>query len=217
MNDKRLVLPEQKGYELAYELAYKLAGEQLARIDDIKQQCEKADARYQEAGGKKTIAIQYLGQPYLITLPDLVISPQDSAEPLSMKEKVLILHYFLTARGTPLSNKLIAFSELPEGSVYSPTFSQRTIRLLVNQFGHEPHLLVTASEKLGGYPANYGATAVTINAFSRVPITFILWHDDEFPPMGNIVFNATINDYLPTEDITILCETITWRLIKYPK
>jgi len=56
--------------------------------------------------------------------------------------------------------------------------------------------------------------AVTINAFSRVPITIVMWHgDDEFAPQGSIIFDSTISDYLSTEDITVLCETIIWRLV----
>jgi hypothetical protein len=58
--------------------------------------------------------------------------------------------------------------------------------------------------------------AVTINAFSRVPVTIVLWRgDDEFAPDGNILFDANVSDYLPTEDITILCETIVWKLINH--
>ncbi|MCH8826842.1 MAG: DUF3786 domain-containing protein, partial [Chloroflexi bacterium] len=38
---------------------------------------------------------------------------------------------------------------------------------------------------------------------------------DDCAPKGNIVFDATISDYLPTEDITVLCGTIAGRLINY--
>jgi len=212
MENKHLLLPGQKNYELAY----KLACEQLVKIDDIEQQCRKSGAQYRVIDSKKAITIQYLNQSYLITLPSIEISLVDSTEKVPVREKVLILHYFTSAKGTPAANRLITFRELPEGSVYSPTFSKRTIQPLLQYFGKDPYLLVDASEKLGGHKADYGDTAVTINAFSRVPITIILWRgDDEFAPQGSIVFDATISDYLPTEDITVLCETITWRLIKY--
>jgi hypothetical protein len=57
--------------------------------------------------------------------------------------------------------------------------------------------------------------AVTINAFRRVPITLVLWQGDaELPPASSLIFDATISDYLSTEDISVLCEIITWRLIK---
>jgi hypothetical protein len=218
MESKRLTLPGQKNYEYAYELAYKLACQQLAKINDIEQQCRKSGAQYRVIDSKKTIIIQYLNQSYLITLPNIEISLADSADEVPIRDKVLILHYFISAKGTPLANRLITFRELPEGNVYSPTFSKRTIKPLLDHFGKEPYLLVDTSEKLGSHKADYGDVAVTINAFSRVPITIVLWQgDDEFAPQGSILFDATIPDYLSTEDITVLCETITWRLIRYSR
>ncbi|MBI3930824.1 MAG: DUF3786 domain-containing protein [Chloroflexi bacterium] len=216
MQSKRLPLPEQKNYDRAYELAYRLAVEQLARIDDIEQQCRQSGSQYQVIDSQKTILIQYLNQSYLITFPDTEISLVNSAEKVATRDKVLILHYFTSAKGTPIANRLITFRELPEGSAYFPTFSKRTIQPLLEHFGKEPHRLIEAGGKLGGHKTDYGDAAVTINAFSRVPITIILWRgDDEFVPQGNIVFDATISDYLPTEDITVLCGTIAWRLINY--
>jgi len=216
MKSKRLILPGQRKYEYAYEFACKLACEQLAKIDDIEQQCRKSGAQYQVIDSKKVIIIQYLNQSYKITLPDIEISLVDSEEGIPVRDKVLILHYFTMAKGIPTANRLIAFRELPDGKVYSPTFAERTIKPLLSYFGKEPHRLVEIGESLGGHKADYGDTAVTINAFSRVPVTIVLWRgDDEFAPQGNILFDATISDYLPTEDITVLCETITWRLIRY--
>ena len=218
MESKRLPLPGQKGYEQAYGLAYKLACEQLARIEDVEQQCRKSGAQCQVVDSQKIVIIQYLNQSYLITLPDIEISLVDGAGEIPIRDRLLILHYFTSAKGTPAANRLITFRDLPEGSVYAPTFSLRTIKPLVDNFGQEPHLLMEAGEKLGGQKADYGDMAITISAFSRVPITIILWRgDDELAPQGNVVFDATISDYLPTEDITVLCETITWRLIRYSR
>jgi len=63
-----------------------------------------------------------------------------------------------------------------------------------------------------------GDVAVTINAFRRVPVTIVLWRgDDEFAPEGSILFDVTISDYLFGEDIVVLCETISWRLVEFQK
>jgi hypothetical protein len=71
---------------------------------------------------------------------------------------------------------------------------------------------------LGGLKAEYGDIAVTIRAFPDVPLTIVLWRgDSEFPPEGNILFDSTIGDYLPTEDVTILCEVIAWKLVRILK
>ncbi|GAJ11492.1 unnamed protein product, partial [marine sediment metagenome] len=76
----------------------------------------------------------------------------------------------------------------------------------------------SVAEKLGGQKANYGDVSVTIDAFSYVPITLALWRgDEEFPPAGSILFDSTVADYLSAEDINVLCETISWKLVKYLK
>jgi len=211
-------LPNQQNYEYGYELAYKLAGEQLAKFDNIEQQCLKSGARYQVIDSQKIIILEYLNQSYQIVFPDIDISLIDSEEEVPMRDKILILHYFNRAKGTPLTNKIIAYKELPEGANYFPTFYKRAIKPLLDHFGREPERLIDAAEKLGSHKADYGDVAVTINAFNYVPITLVLWRgDEEFNPEGNILFDSTISDYLPTEDINILCETISWKLVKYLK
>ena len=114
-----------------------------------------------------------------------------------------------------MANKMITFKELPEGINYFPSFSKRTIKPLVDHFGKEPHLLIDAAAILGGHRVDYGDVAATINAFPCVPITVVLWRgDEEFAPSGSIMFDATISDYLSAEDITVLCQTIAWKLVK---
>jgi hypothetical protein len=214
MKNSPLPLPKQKNYEYGYELAYKLACEQLAKVD-VEKQCLKSGARYLVIDSQQVIIVEYLNRPYQITFPDIAISLVDGGEEVAIKDKILILHYLTLAKGFPIANKLIAFKELPEGANYFPTFSKRAIKPLIDHLGKQPHRLVDTAAKLGGQKVDYGDVAVTISAFSRVPITLVLWQgDEEFPPRGNILFDATISDYLSTYDITVVCETIAWKLVK---
>ena len=64
MEQRHFPLPEQKNYEYGYEFAYKLACEQLAKLDDIEQQCQNSGAQYQVIDTQKIITIEYLNQPY---------------------------------------------------------------------------------------------------------------------------------------------------------
>ena len=208
-------LPNQKDYDYGYEMAYKLACEQLAGIRDIEVQCRKSGAQYLEIDAKKVIVIEYLNRSYLISLPDIEISLRNSEEAVPIEDKILMLHYLISAKGTPLSNRMITYKELPEGANYFPNFAQRVIKPLIGYFGKEPHRLIDVAGKLGGSSADYGDAAVTINVFSRVPITFVLWRgDDEFAPRGSIMFDSTIPDYLSTEDINVLCASIAWKLVR---
>ena len=216
MQNRHLPLPDSKDYEYGYKLAYQLTAERLAGIDDIEQQCRRSDATLRVVDSKRAVIVKYMNRSYSINLPDIEISLTDSEEKVPLRDQVLILHYFTMARGTPATGKLITYKELPEGFSYLPTFAKRTIKPLLDYFGNEPGRLVDAAEALGGRKADYGDVAVTIDAFSRVPITLVLWQGDaELAPEGNILFDANISDYLPTEDITVLCEIITWRLVKY--
>ncbi|MEE8418562.1 MAG: DUF3786 domain-containing protein [Dehalococcoidales bacterium] len=215
MENRNIPVPEQKNYEEAYGLAYQLVREKVAATGDIEEQCRKSGARYQVTGNRRAIIISYLNRPYEISLPEAEVSLVGSDDEIPMRDKLLILHYFTTAKGTPPGNKLITFQELPEGSMYSPTFAQRTINPLTRYFGDDPDKLPEVSRDLGGEKTNFGDVAVTINAFSHVPITILFWKgDEELTPQGNILFDATITDYLATEDITVLCEIITWKLIR---
>jgi len=210
-----LPLPNQKNYEYGYKLAYKLACEQLGKVD-IEKQCHKSGAKHLVIDSQKLVIVEYLNQSYQFTLPDIEVSLVDSEAEVPIKDKILILHYLILAKGIPIANKFIAFKELPEGANYFPTFSKRSIEPLIDHFGREPHRLIDAAGKLGGRKVDYGDAAVTISAFSRVPVTLVLWQgDEEFPPRGNILFDATISDYLSTYDIIVLCETITWKLVKF--
>jgi len=212
-------LPAQSSYD-GYDLepAYKLAREQLAEIEDIEQLCLKNGARYLVTGSQKEIAIEYLNQLYRIIMPNVEVSLIDSQEEVPIRDRVLILHHLLSAKGTPITNKLIAFKELPGGDSYSRTFSKRAIEPLVEHFGEQPHVLIDIAGKLGAHTVAYGDVAVTVNAFNKVPITIVLWRgDEEFPAQGDILFDAAISDYLSTYDVTVLCESIIWKLIKFSR
>ena len=215
MESKRFSLPNQRNYEYAYNLAYKLAREELAKIQDIAQQCRRSGAHYQEIDSQKLITLEYLNRSYQITLPDIDVTLVDSQEPVPLKTKVLLLHYFIRAKGAPPSGKMITFKELPGGASYFPTFIKRTINPLLKRFGKEPQRLLETARKLGGHKADYGDVAVTIDAFCYVPLTFVLWRGDaEFTPSASIMFDATITDYLAAEDIVVVCETIAWTIVR---
>jgi len=198
--------------EQGFELSYRLAFEQFSKISDIEEQCHKSGARY---AGPNKIIIDYLNQPYHITIPDAEISLENSKTEVSLKDRILILHYFTSAKGTPPTGIFINFKQLPGGLSYFPAFSQRTINPFVKHFGQKPELLIDISARFRGYKTEHGDVSVTISAFDHVPITFALWRgDEEFSPSGAVLFDANISDYLPTEDVTVLCETIVWKLVK---
>jgi hypothetical protein len=215
MNNSLLSVPGQKNYEYGFKFAYEIASRRLAEIGDLEPLRRNSGAECQTKGKHSLISLDYLNHRYQIRLPEVEISVVDSDEEVSLKDRILLLHYLIQAKGTPLANKTIAYKELPEGVVYFRTFHKRAIKPLIDHFGREPKKLLEAAKGLGGVKADYGDVAVTINAFKKVPITFVLWKgDEEFPPDGSILFDATVSDYLSIEDINVLSERIAWKLVR---
>ncbi len=202
----------QGSRQQGFELSYKLACEQLSKISDLEEQCRKSGARYV---GPNRIIVDYLNQAYHVTIPAAEVILENTKTEVPMKVKILILHYFTSAKGTPLTGRLINYKQLPGGVSYFSAFAQRAINPFVKHFGQKPELLIELSAKLGGHKTDHGDVSIMINAFNHVPITFALWRgDDEFPPNGGILFDANISNYLSTEDITVVCESIVWKLVK---
>ena len=201
-----------------FQLAYSLAREELAGMD-IKQQCSRSGAHYLHPD---RVTIEYLNQVYVISIPGMEISLKGSlnhdegqagSEDIDLKDRILILHYLTTAKGTPNTGKLIGFKQVPGWLFEYASFSREVLIPLLDHFGKKPELLVKAAANLGGSEAVYGNAAVSIKAFPNVPVVIVLWRgDDEFPPNASILFDSTVADYLSTEDMSVLCERIVERL-----
>ncbi len=138
-----------------------------------------------------------------------------NGETLSPRDKLIILHYLNTADGSPATVRLITFKELHEGAVYYPTYVKRAIKPLLDKFANSPEALMTAAGEIGGIKAKTGDFSFSLKALPCVPLTFTLWlGDEDLPPEGNILFDSSIKGYLPTEDITVLCEILAWKLVR---
>jgi hypothetical protein len=196
----------EEGFELAYELACK----KLTRINP-EELCKRSGARSID---QSRIMIQYLNRPYLVDLPNAEISLKDEEEKIPIKDRILIFHYLTQATGAPFTNKLITYAQLQGGRFYCPVFQKRTLEPILKCFGDRPELLLDVAQRLGGDRSSYGDLSVSIDAFPFVRIVIILWRgDDQVPSGGNILFDKNITDYLSSEDVAVLSETLIWKLI----
>jgi len=76
-------------------------------------------------------------------------------------------------------------------------------------------LSINSREGLGGKPVALGDGGIKISVFPRVPIILVLWFEDaEFPPDLQILFDASITEFLSTEDIAVLSQEVMSRMIK---
>lgn len=195
----------------SFELALNLATKKLS--------CMKVEEICRNSGASRidddTILIQYLNRPYQVALSTGEVSLKEKEENVPIKDQILILHYLTQAKGTPFTNKVITYGQIEGGKFYIPVFIKRNIDPLLKSFSHEPDLLLEVAQRMGGARAAYGDISVSIDAFPRVRIFFILWKgDDEVPSNGTILFDGNIPHYLTSEDVCVLTETLVWKLVR---
>jgi hypothetical protein len=59
-----------------------------------------------------------------------------------------------------------------------------------------------------------GDASFILRAFPRVTLQYVLWQgDEEFPPSAQLLFDACVDHYLSLEDIVVLGQVTTGRLI----
>lgn len=206
-----MTTPREKDYQTSYRLAA-----EAFRVRDPQEVSQKSGSILQrDSQGKESIRLDFLNRACRVAFPSGDVCYGQGEEEVPVWTKILILHYLLTASGAPLSERLITFKEIPSGAFYLPAFERRTKRLLVEAFGAQPERLLDMASKYNGEKAEVGDFSAIIHALPRIPITLVLWKgDEEFPPDGNILFDETISQYLPTEDITVLSQMLVLGLVR---
>jgi len=199
-----------------YETAHQLAKDQF-KAKDFADQRQKAGAEVVDPA-KSICRIHFINRDYLVDHSSGEVKFSDSEEQPPLWERIIILHYLANARGVPDTGELISYQQVPDGWLYYPNFVRRTTSILVKTFGKDPEGFLQAGLAIRGKPSRLGKYALEIQAFPRVNYHFIMWPgDDEFEAEFNCVFDKSIMEYLPAEDITVLANIIAVRLIKQVK
>ena len=158
------------------------------------------------------LALDFLGVHYKVDYPsgNFETVPISEGE-LPIFTQILILHYLANPTEVKDTGTLISYKELPGGSIYIQPFTHRAIDPLVRTFGANPDSLLEVATRLGGHSNGLGDIGVTYKVFPRIPVTLILWRaDDEFPASGNILFDASAPEILPTEDYAVLASSVVF-------
>lgn len=166
--------------------------------------------------------VPFLGNKYRVYYPggdvEYCAEKSTKAEEVKIDYKVVLLHYLTHCSPRTVENIRVSFKELPSGSIYVGPFTNRAIKPLVAIFGERNKKLVEAALLLGGWKEDIGDVAVTVPVLPKIPVTFVLWEgDDEFPPSGNVLFDASAPSHLHTEDYALLPGLALWEMKRIAK
>jgi hypothetical protein len=202
-----------------YREALRRAEEELKRapLTDLAQ---KAGAELMHLGDSACcIRLVFFAESATIQIGEsltIVIEGQEKEVPI--EEKIILCHYLLNATGASPAGQWITFRQIPDGHFYDAAFQKRTRDPFLISFGQNPQLYRDCAEKLGGRPVQNGDVGMTFRALPHVPVQLVLWQgDEELPPESTILFDATISQYLPAEDIAVLSGMLVYRLMRLAK
>lgn len=196
-----------------YQLAYDGARQALSKRSP-RDVVARSETRFEELeNGQGRFVIPYLGTTHFVSYPDGHVSSRDG-DPVTIGERIILLHYLLTSDGSPLTGEWLNFRQLPGGLLYLSAFESQCTTPLSGEFGYNLARFVAAAEAIGGERTRIGDASFLFRALPRFPVICILWlGDDELPPAASFLFDASAAHYLPTEDVAVLCDEIRRRFM----
>jgi hypothetical protein len=206
--EKGMELTKQKNYQQSFDLACTSIKEM-----DLDERAKKTGANYQKGEDGAKIIIDFFSEPYHIHFPQIEFySP--SKKTVSLVTRVLLLHYLIRADGSPLTGKWVGYKDIPGGLLYAGVFARRVIEPLVRKFGNSAKWFKEIGKTFGGKLVEVGDASFILHAFPFIPLQYVLWEgDEEFPPSIQLLFDASVDHYLSLEDIVVLGQMATGRLI----
>jgi len=202
-------LTKQKNYLQSFNLACA-----TIRGMDLEERARKAGADYQRVEDGEKITLEFFSEPYQISCPQIEFySPLKKT--VSLVTRILLLHYLIRADGSPMTGQWVGYKDIPGGLLYASVFARRVTDPLVRRFGRSAKGFKEAGIQLGGETAGVGDASFILKAFPFIPVQYVLWEgDDEFPPSAQLLFDASVDHYLSLEDIVVLGQITTGRLIQ---
>ena len=201
-------LTKQKNYRQTFDLAC----ETIRRMN-LEERARKAGAGYQKKENGEEVTFPFFSEPYQIQFP-LIGFTSPSKKTISLVTRILLLHYLIRADGSPLTGRWVGYKDIPGGLLYASVFARRVTEPLVRKFGESAEWFREIGAALGGTTGDTGDASFLIQAFPCLPMQYVLWQgDDEFPPSVQALFDASVEHYLSLEDIVVLGQMATGRML----
>jgi len=212
MDDLKKIINENlnKNYEL-FSKNYEKFFDSLA-ASNLEKICSNVCAELNE---DSEIMLDYFNSYALLSIKEkkVFILPQNnkkaSPEKLDIFASSIILHYLLTADGTPVAGQWILYRDLPGGLFYDATIGG-VLGPLIEKFQAEGNAFIEKIQSLGGARAGCGQYAGVIYPFKKFPVLFILEQkDEEFDASLRALFDISASNYMKTDIIkTLLVYTV---------
>ena len=164
----------------------------------------------------REFTLPYLGRIYRISWPAGEVLSYSTGKEAPTATAIILIHYLTRAAGKPPAGKWIPFRHLWGGDAFNTAFQKSCPAPLEKFFGKKSSLFARlVQERLHARPAREASSLSSWRC--RVSLCCCAWRrvTGEIPPRATILFDETANDYLVTEDLAVLGQQLTARLLRW--
>ena len=112
------------------------------------------------------------------------------------------LWYLGRAVNVPPAGQMISPASLSGGEIFQKGTHVLPLDKISARYGRDLEGFYEKGLELGGQKLEHGDGSLRLHPFPRVPVTLILWKDDEeFPARADMFFDVTCEKHLPTDVI----------------
>jgi hypothetical protein len=116
--------------------------------------------------------------------------------------KLAVLWYMTSAKDIPATNRLIRPLDVKGGQRFFTGTHVLPLDRIEDKFGRNKAAFIEQGLKFGAEIASYGDGAVRLYPLPRVPMTLILWlQDEEYPARAALFFDSTVDFQLSLSGI----------------
>jgi len=145
---------------------------------------------------------------------DFSVNPQErtinsstpSGEKIIKKYGYFFMHsclwYLIHAKHIPLTGRLVKPADIKGGEMFFRGSHVLPLERLAERYGSDKENFTKKGEELCANAANYGDASLKFLPMPRVPVTLILWlEDEEFPPRADLLLDSSCELQLPLDII----------------
>jgi hypothetical protein len=142
------------------------------------------------------------------------LSP-DPERLLSEEFQILLIRYLVADDGSPLDWINVSEKDFPGGVTFFQGPHALHVDPIAKLYGRDLDAFEARAKALGAITANYGDKAMCFFPFPKIPVTYVLWkEDEEFPAFVSVLFDQSITKWFAFDMIFLLVLITTQRIIE---
>jgi len=167
--------------------------------------CAGAKASYDDATGAYTL--KAFGIDFTVSMGDRTIASKDPGAGLFLERykdffRLAVLWYMTSAKDIPATGRLIRPLDVKGGQRFFSGTHVLPLDRIQDRFGKDKKAFIERGLRFGSEIASFGDAAIRLYPLPRVPVTIILWlQDEEYPARATLFFDSTVDFQLSLSDM----------------